>query len=270
MPNALKPLLRRTALLACSEMKSQHLASGLAALGAEVRIFPAIEIREIADKRALDMALDHLDKYAWIIFTSAYGVRFFLDRMADRGIDMGRCHGLQVCAVGPATAAVLENRGVRVTLMPRDYVAEGILAALQERQAGLSGLAGIHILLPRARQARDLLPDALAKNGALVETVACYETVLPAIDRDQVQHVLRRPPDLMVFTSSSAVRNFITILGGEGARRVFGRSMVAALGPVTARTLAACGKKPEIQPRENTIPSLLEAIGSCFQALPAV
>ena len=269
MPNALKPLLRRTALLACSEMKAEILASGLAALGAEILVFPVMEIREIADRRALDTALDHLDKYDWIIFTSAYGVRFFLGRMAERGIAMERSGWPKVCAVGPATAAALEKRGVRVTLIPRDYVAEGILAAFQERQASLSGAPGIRILLPRARQARDLLPNVLAKIGALVDTVPCYETVLPAIDREQVQTVLRRPPDLLVFTSSSAVRNFVAILGGEGARSVFGGSTVAALGPVTTHTLAACGKQAEIRPCENTIPSLLEAIGRYFQALPA-
>jgi len=269
MPDATKPLMRRTALLACSELKAESLASGLADLGADILHFPVVEIREIADKRALDTALDQLDKYAWIIFTSAYGVRFFLDRMAERGIAPERCNGRQVCAVGPATAAALKNRGIRVALIPGDYVAEGILAALQQRPEGLGGLAGAHILLPRARQARDLLPDALAKVGAIVETVACYENVLPAIDRDQVQAVLRRPPDLLVFTSSSAVRNFITILGGEEARAVLDRGTVAALGPITARTLAERGKKAEIQPCENTVPSLLAAINRYFQALPA-
>jgi len=269
MSNALKPLMRRTALVACSEMKAAPLASGLAALGAEIRVFPVIEIREIADKGALDTALDHLDEYAWIIFTSAYGVRFFLDQMAERGIAIERCNGRRICAVGPATAAALENRGVRVTVIPGEYVAEGVLTVLQKQQESLGGLAGVRILLPRARQARDLLPNTLARLGAQVDRVACYETVLPAVDAHRVQAVLRKPPDLLVFTSSSAVRNFTAILGIEGARGVLDQSTVAALGPVTARTLADCGKQAEIQPRENTIPSLLEAIGCYFQALSA-
>jgi len=180
-----------------------------------------------------------------------------------------RCNGRQVCAVGPATAAVLENHGVRVSLVPGNFVAEGILAALQDRQEGLSGLRGLRILLPRARHARDLLPDALERVGARVDMVACYENILPEIDRDQVQSVLRRPPDLLVFTSSSTVNNFITILGCEGAREVLMQSTVAALGPFTARTLAAYGKEAEIKPGKNTIPSLLDAIGRYFQTLPA-
>jgi uroporphyrinogen III methyltransferase/synthase len=267
MPNAPTSLTGKMALLACSEMKSESLTSGLAALGAEVLVFPVISIREIADKSALDTALDNLDEYAWIIFTSAYGVRFFLSRMEERGIAVERCNGRQVCAVGPATAAVLESRGVRVSLVPGDFVAEGIVAALQEGQAELCGL---RILLPRARQARDLLPDALERIGARVDMVACYENILPEIDRDQVQAVLRSPPDLLVFTSSSTVRNFITILGSEGAREVLRHSAVAALGPITARTLADYGKEAEIRPDENTIPSLLDAIDRYFQASPAV
>ena len=268
MPNAQTPLTGKMALLACSEMKSESLISGLAALGAEVLVFPVISIREIADKSALDTALDNLDEYAWIIFTSAYGVRFFLNRMDERGIALERCNRRQVCAVGPATAAVLESRGVRVSLVPGNFVAEGIVAALQERQAGLSGLRGMRILLPRARQARDLLPDALGSIGAQVDMVACYENILPEMDRDQVQVVLRRPPDLLVFTSSSTVRNFITILGRKGAREVLSQSTVAALGPITARTLATNGKEAEIRPGENTVPSLLDAIGRYFQTLP--
>jgi uroporphyrinogen III methyltransferase/synthase len=127
----------------------------------------------------------------------------------------------------------------------------------------------MRILLPRARHARDLLPDALERIGARVDMVACYENILPEIDRDQVQAVLRRPPDLLVFTSASTVRNFITMLGSEGAREVLRQSTVAALGPITAHTLAAYGKQAEIRPGANTIPSLLDAIRRYFQTLPA-
>ena len=96
-------------------------------------IFPVISIRMIADTSALDASLDQLDEYAWIIFTSGYGVRFFLNRMEDRGIAVERCNRRQVCAVGPATAAELQRRGVRVSLIPGEFVAEGVLAALQRK-----------------------------------------------------------------------------------------------------------------------------------------
>lgn len=254
------PLTHRTALVACSEAKSGALSAGLRSLGAEVLIFPVISTKGIADKRVLDAALDGLNQYSWIIFTSTYGVRYFLARMEERNIARDRCRSIQVCAVGPATAAALESAGVGVSLVPRDFVAEGILSALEERYGGLHRLAGLRILLPRAKEARGLLPRALAAVGALVDVVPCYENTLPELDADWMRSVLARTPDLLVFTSSSAVNNFIALLGGDDGRKMLSRATVAALGPITARALASFGKQAEILPRENTIPSLLDAI----------
>lgn len=267
MPHDLKPLARTAVLIACSELKSESLAAGLRALGAEVLVLPVISIRGTADKRALDAALDELNEYAWIIFTSAYGVRFFLNRIEERSIPRDRCKGLQICAVGPATAAALEASGIAVALVPKEYVAEGILAALAEKHGGLQGLAGSRVLMPRAREARDLLPRSLEAAGARVDVVACYENSLPQIDRKTLQSVVTHPPQLLVFTSSSAVYNFISLLGSEDAGRVLGRAAAAALGPITAGALASFGKEAEIVPRENTIASLLDAIRLYYQNL---
>jgi uroporphyrinogen III methyltransferase/synthase len=259
------PLTHRTALVACSETKSEALAAGLKALGAKVIIFPVISIRGIADKRALDAALDDLSAYSWIIFTSTYGVHYFLTRMEERNIPRNRCRHPQVCAVGPATAAALETAGVSVSLVPREYVAEGILSALEERCGGLRGLAGLRILLPRAKEARNLLPRSLEAAGARVDVAPCYENTLPEIDAEQVQSVLACTPDLLVFTSSSTLNNFVALLGSESGRKMLSDATVAALGPITARTLASLGKQAEIVPRENTIPSLLDAIRLYYQ-----
>ncbi|MBZ5498285.1 MAG: uroporphyrinogen-III synthase [Acidobacteriia bacterium] len=253
-------------MLACSEMKAGALVAGLEALGAEVLVFPVIRIRAVTDHSIMDAALDELAEYSWIIFTSAYGVRFFLNRMQERGIAKDRCRRLRICAVGPATADALERSGIRVSLVPGEFAAEGILAALAEKHGGMNGLAGLRILLPRAREARDLLPRALQAAGARVDVVPCYENTLPELDRDCVQSVLRHPPHLLVFTSSSTVNNFVTLLGNIHGVKMLADATVAVLGPVTARTVAAFGKQAEIVPCENTIPSLLESIRLYYQA----
>jgi uroporphyrinogen-III synthase len=258
-------LARKRALLACSEMKSGSLVAGLESLGADVLVFPVILIKAIDDKRALDAALDAMHQYAWIIFTSVYGVRFFLNRMEERGIAKERVADRQICAVGPGTAAALETKGIRVSLIPREYMAGGIVAALEERHGGMDRLAGVRILLPRARDARDTLPNALDAAGVRVDLVACYENLLPEIEPDRVRSVVTNPPDLLVFTSSSTVRNFVTLLGRDTAGSVLAAATVAALGPITAHTLASYGKPAEIVPQKSTIPSLLDAIRIHYQ-----
>ena len=269
MSKVQQPLTRRTVLLACSEMKAGALSAGLAALGAEILVFPVISMEGTADKAPLDAALEALDDYSWIVFTSAYGVRFFLQRMDERGIPRVRCGRLRVCAVGPATAAALEASGVAVSLVPKDYAAEGVLAALAERHGGLANLAGARILLPRAKEARDLLPRTLEACGARVDVVSCYENTRPDVDQGLVQSVLDHPPDALVFTSSSTVRNFVSLLGDDRAAALLASAVVAALGPVTAETLRSAGKRAEIVPPENTIPALIAAILHFFQARPA-
>jgi uroporphyrinogen III methyltransferase / synthase len=265
------PLANISVLLACSELKAKTLAAGLEALGAAVHAFPIIQIRGIADKSRLDATLDNLGGYSWIIFTSAYAVRFFHDRMTERGLSSGQWHNLQICAIGPATAAAVESAGLDVTLVPRDFAAEGILAALAERHGGRRNLAGLRFLLPRAREARELLPHALEQAGASVDVVPCYENILPDLDEDCVPALLHRRPDLLVFTSSSTVDNFVSLLGKERAASMWTDATVAVLGPITARTLTSYGKHAEIVPHESTIVSLLEAIRRYYSdsGLPA-
>ncbi len=252
-------------MIACSEMKSANLSSGLESLGATVIVFPVIRIKELGDKSALDASLDRLAEYAWVIFTSGYGVRFFLDRMKVRGLSLSLLNRLRICAVGPATAAALDSSGIHVELVATEHTAEGILSTLAETPGGLHALKGLRVLLPRAREARDLVPRELAEAGALIDDVPCYENTLPDINQDQLQNLLNRPPDLLVFTSSSTVRNLFTLLGREGADRLLSGACVAVLGPITAGTLASHGRQPDIVPAESTIPSLLSAISLHYQ-----
>ncbi len=265
MSQANLPLACKTVMIACSEMKTLNITSGLESLGAKVIGFPVIEIKELSDKRALDAALDRLAGYAWVIFTSIYGVRFFLDRMKARDLSISPLNRLKICAVGPATAAALEASGVHVTLVPHEHTTEGILSALAEVHGGLDPLRGLRVLLPRAKEARDLIPRKLEEAGALPDDIPCYENTLPRVNPDRLQSLLDQPPDLLVFTSSSTVSNFITLLGSGHADKLLSSARVAVLGPVTAGTLASHGRRADIIPVESTIPSLLSAISLYYQ-----
>jgi uroporphyrinogen III methyltransferase / synthase len=267
---ASKPLLNKIVFAACSSKKMTDLTAGLEALGGTVVPLPVIEVKEIIDKHPLDEALLSLEKYSWIIFTSAYGVAFFVKRLEELKIQQDRMVRPKICAVGPATAKALKDCGFDIALVPEQYVAEGVIQALDHHCGGLRHLAGNHILLPRALQARDVLPKALAEAGAQVDVVACYETLSTEMDETTIRQLYGMAPDLVVFTSSSTIKNLIAILGQEYGKKLFLNSRVAVLGPITAKTAESFGKHAEIVPKENTVASLLDAIREYFGSIEIV
>jgi uroporphyrinogen III methyltransferase / synthase len=262
-----KPLLNKTVLAACSSKKMSDLTAGLEALGGTVVSLVVIEAKEIDDKSALDEALLSLGNYSWIIFTSAYGVVFFAKRFEELNIRQNRKVGPKICAVGPATAKALKDCGFDTALLPEHYMAEGVIQALDRNCGGLRRLAGKRILLPRALEARDVLPKALVEAGAQVDVVACYETVRTEMDETTIRQLHGVAPDLIVFTSSSTIKNLIAILGQEYGKKLLLNSSVAVLGPITAKTAEFFGKHPEIVPKENTVASLLDAIREYYGSI---
>lgn len=251
-------------LIACSARKMPELAAGLETMGAGVLPCPVIEVQPVEDRHFLDKAISSLRKYAWIIFTSVHGVEFFMQRLNECGFagrDMPK-----ICAVGPATAAELKKFGLEAALVPKQYVAEGVLQALIDYHGGIQHLAGLCILLPRAKDSRKFLPEALSEAGAKIDVVPCYQTVRPKIDPGTIKKLREKRPDLLVFTSSSTINNLMDILGADIGRRMLMESTVAVIGPITASTAAAFGKRADIIPRENTIASLLEAIRNYYSS----
>jgi uroporphyrinogen III methyltransferase / synthase len=257
-------LKNKSAAIACSSEKSDALTSGLEAMGAAVLVLNVIALHPIPDNRDLDAALDDLDRYDWVVISSTHGAQFFVLRMQQRRVTLKDGENPRLCAVGPATAKFLRESGLRVDLIPEEFVAEGILRALAKYYGDPRNLAGRRFLLPRAQEARDVLPQALLDAGAIVDVVPCYRNVPGSVPPAVVHRLKAAPPDLLVFTSSSTVKNFLTIMGSDEGRRVLQAAKVAALGPITAATIQNCGKKVEILPKKNTIPSLLEAIRKHF------
>ena len=259
-PNDDLPLRNRMIAVAASPEKAETLKNGLERLGAKVLQVQVSLIRGLPDTASLDAALRNLDQYRWILFTSVHAVQFFYERMSDLGLAHLRTELKGICAIGPATAARLENFGFRVSLVPDEFVSEGVLRALAGIHGGPGNLRGLRILLPTAKEGRDLLPHELSAAGALVDTVPCYESVPAGLDETTKRQITNRPPDLLVFTSPSNVRNFVNAWGETAGREILAASPVAALGPVTAAAVLSCGSKARILPEANTIASLLTAI----------
>jgi len=209
----------------------------LRAQGAEPIDYPVIAISPPSDPAPLEQAVANARDYDWIVFTSQNGVRAFFSRLTDLRALRGR-----LCAIGPATAAEIEKHKLLVDVVPTEYVAEGLIAALPEN------LAGQRILIPRAAVARDVVPNELRRRGAFVEVVEAYRTVVP-------DGLPPAPGDYhwITFTSSSTVKNFLA-LGGKPVGKA------ASIGPITSVTLRMHGVEPIVEAREYTVEGLVEAI----------
>jgi len=258
------PLRDRSVLLVCSRAKAERLRTGLGSLGGRVVHLPAIELKPLRHPAGLDSALDRLADYDWLLFTSTHGVEFFLARANQREIPLPGPVGPKVCAIGPATAEAVRRAGLAVCRVATDHRAEGVVAALAGAEGGVERLAGLRVLLARAQEGRDYIPRELRAWGACVADVPCYENVLPIPSPEVSKFFLEEMPDLIVFTSPSTIRNFVTLAGDRRGLHLIHKSVIAVIGPVTARALAEYGRTAEILPQENTVASLIEAIAAHF------
>lgn len=253
-----KPLLGKGVVVTRAREQASGLAAQLAELGADVVQFPTIAIRPLDDYSELDTivaAIAEGDAYHWLIFTSVNGVRFFWRRLLRAGWDARILGGVRVAAIGPATAAALRERGIVPDFVPDRYVAESVAEGLLER-----GVAGRRVLLPRAREAREVLPDVLRKAGALVNVIPVYETVPAAVRREDVlERLAEGRIHCVTFGSSSTVENFLSLIPADTLRR-YPDVKLAAIGPITAATLGKHGLPCDIRPEEFTIPALVEAL----------
>jgi uroporphyrinogen III methyltransferase / synthase len=164
---------------------------------------------------------------------------------------------LQIGAIGPRTAEELARYGLTPDMVPSEYQAEGLLAALATHD-----LHGKKVLIPRAEVARETLPEQLRKKGATVDVIPVYRTIAPAADLSRLREYFESGAiDAVTFTSSSTVRNFVEMIGGvEQARRLGTKTTVACIGPITAQTAEESGLPVTIMPAENTVPALAQAI----------
>ena len=250
-----KPLLGKGVVVTRAREQASGLAAQLTELGADVIQFPTIEIRELPDYSYADKAIARLHDYQWLVFTSVNGVRHFWKRMALQHRDSRALHGLKVAAIGPATAEALRQRGISPDFIPERYVAEGVVDGMLKL-----GMKGQAVLLPRAREAREVLPEELQKAGAVVEVLPIYETVPAGAKKETVlERLAQGRIHCVTFGSSSTVENFLSLIPADVLRQ-HPEVQLAAIGPVTAKTLEKHGLPCHIQPEEFTIPSLVDAL----------
>jgi uroporphyrinogen-III synthase len=255
-----KPLLSGVRILVG---RARHQASALSGelrkLGADVLEIPFIEIRKPRSFHPLDSALRNLGSYDWLILTSVNGVEAMWQRMEKLKLDPARGQELRVAAIGPATKAAIEDRGMNVDVVPKEYVAESVVRSLKKK------VKGKRVLLVRAKVARDVIPRELRRAGAYVDVVEAYGTVVPRASRARLREVMtnpRRRPHVITFTSSSTARNFATLLGARKSslnKRLDGIKF-ASIGPVTSSTLRELGMPVDIEATQFTIPGLVKAI----------
>lgn len=246
------PLFGKRIVVTRAKGQAEALSAKLHELGADVVELPTIEIRPASDYTPLDRALASLACYDWLIFTSANGVRFFLERLDRSGCDLRNMRA-RLCTIGPATRAALESVHLKVDLMAREYVAEGLVAALAPYD-----LAGQRVLLPRAAEARDLVPSELARRGAVVDVVEAYRSVVPETAAAQAREIFggTRRPDCITFTSSSTVKNFVAVAGVRSLEGVH----TVSIGPITSGTARAAGIRVAAEAQPFTVDGLVNAI----------
>ncbi len=266
---ARRPLLGRRIVVTRAREQASALSDLLRAKGAEPVEFPVISIARLPDDGELDKALADLSRYAWIVLTSANAVPVLSERLAALGLDGRAFARTKIACIGPATAEALRQQiGLRADFTPTEAVAEAILAQWPD-----GDLTGRRILLPRAREARDLLPDQLRERGAAVDVLAAYETVLDEADAPALRAELERGAiDAITFTSSSTVRNFAQALTQGDLTRLrdlLARTTLAAIGPITADTAREMGLTVALSADDHTIPGLVAALESYYAAPPA-
>lgn len=254
----LAALSGKRVLVTRAETQASRLSDELKARGAEVIELPTISIHFPENPPALEapQAID------WVILTSVNGVEGFDRALAANGLGWDAYRDAGFCAVGPATAEALHQRGIPVELTPDRYLAEAIIPYFQALEHGLSGKS---FLLPRGNLARPELPEQLRELGAHVHEVVVYETRPHRPDAARIAAVLSSPPDYLSFTSSSTVEHFMALYTTEEQQQLGEACTVASIGPITSRTLARHGYQVAIEPAEHTIPALVHAIATHAQ-----
>ena len=245
-----RPLFGRTIVVTRAREQASELRVRLEHLGATVIELPSIALEEV------EFTLPALAEYAWAVFTSVNGVQAFFDRgLRPAGLDARALGGVRVAAIGPGTAAALAQRGISVDLLPERFVAESLLDAFPAPDA-----PGARVLLARAEQARDVLPDGLAARGYAVEVLPVYRTVTAAPDADALTTVRSGAVAAVTFTSSSTVRNFVDLVGPlpDPPPRV------VSIGPVTSDTARELGLTVDAEAAEHTIDGLVTTLTSLF------
>jgi uroporphyrinogen III methyltransferase/synthase len=252
-----RPLFGKRIVVTRSRAQASQLVESLENYGAQVIEYPTILIKKIDPNPELEEAIRNLDRYDWAIFTSVNGVECFFEYMDLMDLDTRFLGRLKIGAIGPATAEGLKKRSIKADFIPEAYKAEGIIDGLIS-----IGIKAKRVLIPRAAQAREVLPQQLSEKGADVHVIPVYET-LPDEEADSdelVEYIKAGEISMITFTSSSTVTNFFSIMEGRIKTEELKGVIMACIGPITEKKLAEKGFAAQVVPEKFTIPALVDAI----------
>jgi uroporphyrinogen III methyltransferase / synthase len=244
-----RPLHGRRVVVTRARAQASGLAATLRELGSEVVELPAIRIEPRIDSDEVRQVVGALGVYELICLTSPNGVRLLFEAMEAAGVDTRALAGVTVAAIGPGTARALAERGVLADVVPERFVAEGLIEALEDME-----VAGARVLVARAAEARDVLPDALRERGAEVEVLPLYETVREAPALEEIEAA--QSADYVTFTSSSTVTNLTAALGDRFPRD----ARIVSIGPITRETIREAGLEVDVEAERHDIDGLLQAL----------
>ncbi|VAV82814.1 Uroporphyrinogen-III methyltransferase / Uroporphyrinogen-III synthase [hydrothermal vent metagenome] len=254
-----RPLHGKNILVTRASMQSGAFAGLLEERGASVEAVALLKTVAPSSYAPLDKAIRRLASYDWAVFTSVNGVEYFIRRLYKKGYDLRELKGVRLAAIGKATEAALRARGLRVDLVAKDFRAEGLIAALKGK------VKGRKFLLPRAEKAREVLPEYIEAKGGTIDIAPVYRTIKPRKEGERIrERLLERGYDVVTFTSSSAVKNFVSLLKKTEIAGLMIGVTVACIGPVTAEAARAAGIKVDIMPKSATVPEMAEAIADFY------
>jgi uroporphyrinogen III methyltransferase/synthase len=244
-----RPLHGRRVVVTRARAQASGLAATLRGLGAEVVELPAIRIEPRIDSDEVKRVAGGVAAYDLVCLTSPNGVRLLFEAMEAAGLDARALAGVNVAAIGPGTARALAEGSVLADVVPERFVAEGLLEALEDEE-----VAGARVLIARAAEARDVLPDALRERGAEVDVVALYETVREQPGAEEIEAA--QSADYVTFTSSSTVTNLTEALGDRFPKD----ARIVSIGPITSETIRAKGLEVHVEAKQHDIDGLLAAL----------
>ncbi len=251
-----RPLMGRRIVVTRAREQASELVEHLSDLGAECIECPTIKVTLPDDLKPLDVAIDNLSSYSWLIFTSVNAVNFFFKRLFAKQKDVRALCNLSTAVIGPATAKRLFDFGLKSDIIPESYRAESFVEAFTKVK-----LKDTRILLPRAKEARSVIPVELSKMGAFVDDITTYCTKANYDDAHLLLTQLKeRTIDMITFTSSSTVKNFHALLPFEEFENLMKDVTIASIGPITADTAQDLGIDVHIVAESYTIPGLCRAI----------
>jgi len=252
-----KPLFGKTIVVTRARRQASDLVRQLNELGAECIECPTIEIVPPDENQPMKQAIENLSTYDWLVFTSVNGVLHFFNQLFEMGKDVRALGHLKLCTIGPVTAQQLMDYGLKTDILPKTYRAESVVQAFEK-----TNMRDKRVLLPRAKEARTVLPHALREMGAIVDEITAYKTIaVKGHDKEIVSRIHHADIHMVTFTSSSTVNNFCNIFPDSINNYLFKKQVcIASIGPITSETAQKNGLKVSVEAEEYTIPGLVKAI----------